>query len=91
MNSNLERKIERLEQTVGFSGCDDPRIYTYPNSLVEGIIMASMGEEKLQQYLRTRRRRPSPEVCDQFDELFEQMRKGNKLKNRKRIDYSHTK
>ena len=90
MNSNLKRKIERLEQAIGMGG-GDPRVYTYPNSLAEGIVMASMDEDKLQQYLQTRRRRPSPEACDRFDKLFEQMRKEDKVKNRTPIGRANTK
>ncbi|MHC4543088.1 MAG: hypothetical protein ACYTDW_07190 [Planctomycetota bacterium] len=67
MNSNLKRKIERLEQAVGLSGYEDSRAYSYPNTLVEAIHMAHMSEDKLQEHLRTRRNRPSSQVCDMFD------------------------
>ncbi|MHC4463245.1 MAG: hypothetical protein ACYS30_17710 [Planctomycetota bacterium] len=75
MNKSLERRIKRLEQAAGLSGCDDPRVYSYPATFAEMVVMASMSEEKLQEHLRTRRRRPSPEVCDKFDELFKEAKK----------------
>lgn len=71
MNSNLERRIERLEQAVA-TGSDDPRAYCYPNGFAELARMASMSEEERQKHLRTRRTKPTPEICDQFDEIFRQ-------------------
>ncbi len=72
MSRNLKRRVERLEQATGVCGCDDPRVYSYPNTLVEAICMAQMEQDKLQKYLRTRRKRPSSEVCDMFDRLLSQ-------------------
>ena len=72
MNSNLKRKIERLEQAVGLSGYDDSRAYSCPNTLAEALHMAHMSEDKRQEYLRTRRKRPSSQVCDIFDRVLSQ-------------------
>ncbi len=72
MNSNLKRKIERLEQAVGLSESDDPRVYSYPNTLAEATHMAHMSQDKRQEYLRTRRKRPSSQDCDMFDRVLSQ-------------------
>ena len=72
MNSNLKRKIERLEQAVGLSESDDPRVYSYPNTLAEAVHKAHMSQGKRQEYLRTRRKRPSSQVCDIFDRVLSQ-------------------
>jgi len=72
MNSNLKRKIERLEQAVGLSGSDDSRAYSCPNTLVEAIHMAHMSQDKRQEYLRIRCKRPSSQVCDIFDRVLSQ-------------------
>jgi len=71
MNSNFERRVERLEQAVGMSESGDPRAYTYPNDVAEAMTMAQMTDQRLEEYLRKRRNRPSAETCDRFDELFE--------------------
>lgn len=73
MSRNLKRRVERVEQAIGVSECDDPRTYSYPNTLVEAIIMEHMSQDMLQEYLRTRRKRPSSEVCDMFDRLLSQL------------------
>ena len=73
MSRNLKRRVERLEQAVGVCGSDDPRPYSYPNTLIEAIIMEHMSQDKLQEYLRKRRKRPSSEVCDMFDRLLSQL------------------
>jgi hypothetical protein len=72
VNGNLERRVERLEQAAGTCGCDDPRVYSYPNTLAEAMTMAQMSDQQLKEYLRKRRNRPSAETCDRFDELFKQ-------------------
>ncbi len=72
MNSNLKRKIERLERAVDLSGRDDSRTYSYPNTLAEAIHMAHMSQDKLQEYLRIRCKRPSSQVCVIFDRVLSQ-------------------
>lgn len=72
---NLQRRIERAEQAVGVSGCDDPRAYTYPNDLAEALVMAEMTDQQLKEYLRKCSNRPSAETCDRFDEIFKQAAK----------------
>ena len=67
---NLQRRIERAEQAVGVSGCDDPRAYTYPNDLAEAFVMAEMTDQQLKEYLRKRSDRPSAETCDRFDDVL---------------------
>lgn len=79
MHSNLKRKIERLEQAIGISEGTDPRAYSYPNNLVEAVLMARMTEDQLKEHLMTRCKKPSPELCDRFDELFERVRKNNSI------------
>ncbi len=72
MNRNFKRKIERLEQAVGLSKSDDPRAYSYPNTLAEALHMAHMSQDKRQEYLRIRCKRPSSQVCDMFDRVLSQ-------------------
>ena len=74
MNGNLKRRIERLEQAVRASGCDDPRAATYPNSWVELVLRAHMSDEKWQEFLWGRRSKPCPKFWDWIDQQRERSR-----------------
>ena len=84
MNSNLKRRIERLEQAVG-TDSDDPRAYCYPNDFAELAIRATKGKEEWQKFLQTRRSKPNPRFWDWIDQKVRQLRK-NKVKKHADID-----
>ncbi len=73
--NNLNRRLGNIEKQLNIdsTGCNDPRVYYYPNTLAEGIIMDLMGQDERQEYLRTRRKRPSSQVCDSFDKFFSEL------------------
>ena len=73
--NNINRRLGKIEKQLNIdsTGCNDPRVYYYPNSLAEGIHMAHMSEDERQEYLRTRHNRPSSQVCDSFDKIFSEL------------------
>jgi hypothetical protein len=73
--NHMKRRVLNIEKQLNIdsTGCNDPRVYYYPNTLVEGIIMDSMDQGERQEYLRTRRNRPSSQVCDSFDKIFSEL------------------
>ncbi len=73
--NHMKRRVLNIEKQLNIdsTGCNDPRVYYYPNTLVEGIIMDSMDQDERQEYLRTRRNRPSSQVCDSFDKIFSEL------------------
>ena len=69
------RRLKNIEKQLNIdsTGSSDPRVYYYPNTFTEGIHMGSMGQDERQEYLRTRRNRPSSQVCDSFDRVFSEL------------------
>lgn len=67
MNKSLKRRVERIEQAVGLSGCDDPRAFSYPNNWTELVLMANRTEEEWQDFVWKRRSEPCLKFWDWID------------------------
>jgi len=72
---DIGRRLNKIEKQLNIDsiGCNDPRVYYYPNTLAERVHMDMMRQDERQEYLRTRRNRPSSQVCDSFDRLFSEL------------------
>ena len=73
---DIGRRLNKIEKQLNIdpTGCNDPRVYYYPNTFAEGVHMGHMKEDELQEYLRTRHNRPSSQVCDSFDKVFSELK-----------------
>ena len=81
MNGNLKRRIEKLEQAVKMSGGDDHRVYSHPNNFAELVMKATMNNEEWQKFLQTRKSKPCPKFWDWVDNMGEELKKNELMKN----------
>jgi hypothetical protein len=74
---DISRRLGKIEKQLNIdsTGCNDPRVYSYPNNWVELMLCAHHDNEWWQKFLQTRRSKPNPQFWDWFEQESESLRK----------------